>query len=185
MSMFLEPGRHPHRPEPVPSFAAGLLLAAALLVSRAATAGEPEDAPLPSLSGVQDPGPRGGSPGAGGPLPGLTASELALFNEGQFRASELEATCDTCSDVPPGTRIPPGSPPDTTNSAGLGGRFNSNSHGLHLFRKDNNMQPNGVTRDGEVRFCRNASPISLSAPPSCLPGVRGQRSPALIRAEKD
>ena len=125
MSMFLEPGPHPRGPEPVLSFAAGLLLAAALLVSRAATAGEPEDAPLPSLSGVHDPGPRGGSPGAGGPLPGLTTSELALFNEGGFRASELEATCDTCSDVPPGTRIPPGSPPDTTNSAGLGGRFNS------------------------------------------------------------
>lgn len=125
MSKFLEPDRHPHGPEPVLSLAAGLLLATALLVSRSAVAGEPEDAPLPSLGGVHDPGPRGGSPGAGGPLPGLTASELALFNEGQFRASELEATCDTCSDVPPGTRIPPGSPPDTTNSAGLGGRFNS------------------------------------------------------------
>jgi CxxC motif-containing protein (DUF1111 family) len=55
----------------------------------------------------------------------MTETEIALFNEGAFRASELEATCDTCSDVPPGTPIPPGSPPDTTNSAGLGGRFNS------------------------------------------------------------
>src|SRR5262249_20512565 len=79
----------------------------------------------PSPPEVRDPGPRGGSPGAGGPLPHLTDSELQLFNEGLFRASELEATCDTCSDVPPGTPIPPGSPPDTTNSAGLGGRFNS------------------------------------------------------------
>ena len=105
--------------------AAGVMIAAVVSLPRPANAGDPVDSLFPPLSGVHDPGPRGGSPGAGGPLPGLTDSELALFKEGQFRASELEATCDTCSDVPPGTPIPPGSPPDTTNSAGLGGRFNS------------------------------------------------------------
>ncbi len=77
--------------------------------------------------GVTDPGVRGGAPGAGGPIAGLNANELALWNEGRFRSTEVEATCDTCSDLPQGTPIPPGSPADTTNSAGLGGRFNSNS----------------------------------------------------------
>jgi hypothetical protein len=72
-----------------------------------------------------DPGVRGGAPGAGGPLPGLTPFETALWNEGRFRTTENEATCDTCSDVPPGTPIPAGSPPDTTNSAGLGARYNA------------------------------------------------------------
>src|SRR5215468_5476557 len=105
--------------------AAGVVIAAVVSLPRPASARDPVDTLFPPLSGVHDPGPRGGSPGAGGPVSGLTDSELALFKEGQFRASELEATCDTCSDVPPGTPIPPGSPPDTTNSAGLGGRFNS------------------------------------------------------------
>jgi len=125
MPKFLEPGRRPATHGRTLSITAGLLLVAGLLMPRSARAGDPVAALPPSVSGVHDPGPRGGSPGAGGHLPGLTASEIALFNEGLFRASELEATCDTCSDVPPGTPIPPGSPPDTTNSAGLGGRFNS------------------------------------------------------------
>jgi hypothetical protein len=72
-----------------------------------------------------DPGVRGGAPGAGGPLPGLTPFETALWNEGRFRTTENEATCDTCSDVPPGTPIPAGAPLDTTNSAGLGARHNA------------------------------------------------------------
>jgi hypothetical protein len=32
----------------------------------------------------KDPGVRGGPPGAGAPLPGLTRNELALFIEGKF-----------------------------------------------------------------------------------------------------
>ncbi|MGZ6134292.1 MAG: di-heme oxidoredictase family protein [Myxococcaceae bacterium] len=115
-------------PESRASLVLAVVIAALGLSPSAARAGDRSDFP-PELgrpvSGVHDPGPRGGSPGAGGPLQGLTGSELKLFNEGLFRATELEATCDLCSDVPPGTPIPPGSPPDTTNSAGLGGRFNS------------------------------------------------------------
>ena len=125
MPTFLEPGRSGRRVVLILWVGGCLLLAAVLLAPRSARAADPARQPLPALSAVHDPGPRGGSPGAGGPLPGLSMTELALFNEGLFRASELEATCDACSDVPPGTRIPPGSPPDTTNSAGLGGRFNS------------------------------------------------------------
>ena len=110
----------------------GMALALLCLVPQPARAGDRSDGNPgdpgnlpPSLAGVHDPGPRGGSPGAGGPISGMTRSELRLFNEGAFRTTEVESTCDTCSDVPPGTPIPPGSPPDTTNSAGLGGRFNS------------------------------------------------------------
>ena len=70
---------------------------------------------------AKDPGVRAGAPGAGGPLAGLNSNESALFSEGQFRMTELEATCDLCSQVPPGSPAPPG----VFNSAGLGGRFNA------------------------------------------------------------
>src|SRR5215468_3800793 len=125
MATFLEPGRRIRRAGFFLWLGGCLLLAAVLLVPRTARAADPASALLAAPRGVRDPGPRGGSPGAGGHLPGMSLTEIALFNEGAFRVSELEATCDTCSDVPPGTVIPPGSPPDTTNSAGLGGRFNS------------------------------------------------------------
>jgi CxxC motif-containing protein (DUF1111 family) len=84
--------------------------------------------PVPTVDpGVVDPGVRGGPPGAGTPIAGLNANELALFNEGKFRTVEEEATCDTCNDIPLGQPIPPDAPVDTTNSAGLGGRFNHTS----------------------------------------------------------
>ena len=73
-----------------------------------------------------DPGVRGGPPGAGEPVPGLTPNQLAMFNEGNFRVTELEATCDSCSDIIPGT--PTGQDPllqTITNSSGLGARFNA------------------------------------------------------------
>lgn len=124
MQKFMKQGSGAHSLHPSPLRGLGAALAVLCLVSSAARADEPESL-LPTLRGVHDPGPRGGSPGAGGPIQGLSGPEGALFKEGLFRAQELEATCDTCSDVPPGTPIPPGSPPDTTNSAGLGGRFNS------------------------------------------------------------
>src|SRR5262249_43738451 len=73
-----------------------------------------------------DPGVRGGPPGAGGPVSPIQVNELALFNEGKFRVTELEATCDICSDVLPGGIT--GEDPflqTKTNSAGLGARFNA------------------------------------------------------------
>jgi len=75
--------------------------------------------------GPKDPGVRGGPPGAGQPLPNIQVNELALFKEGQFRATEFESTCEGCSDLIPGT--PNGQDPllqTITNSAGLGARFN-------------------------------------------------------------
>ncbi|MFN7997593.1 MAG: di-heme oxidoredictase family protein [Bryobacteraceae bacterium] len=73
----------------------------------------------------KDPGVRGGTPGAGGPIPGLQVNELALFNEGILRTTQLEAVCDTCSDMTLGANT--GEDPNLatlTNSSGLGARFN-------------------------------------------------------------
>ena len=81
---------------------------------------------LTSLSSAQkDPGVRGGPPGSGNPLPGLTQNELALFNEGRLRTIQLESVCDDCSDVTLGSDT--GQDPNLatlTNSSGLGARFN-------------------------------------------------------------
>jgi hypothetical protein len=81
---------------------------------------------LTSLCVAQkDPGVRGGPPGAGGPVKGLTLNELALFNEGILRTTQLESVCDTCSDVTLGGNT--GEDPNLatlTNSSGLGARFN-------------------------------------------------------------
>lgn len=73
----------------------------------------------------KDPGVRGGPPGAGGPMPGLSPNELALFIEGKLRTTQLESVCDTCSDVTLGSDT--GQDPNLatlTNSSGLGARFN-------------------------------------------------------------
>ena len=73
----------------------------------------------------KDPGVRGGKPGAGGPISGLTDNELALFYEGIARTTQLESVCDTCNDVTLGAAT--GEDPNLatlTNSSGLGARFN-------------------------------------------------------------
>src|SRR3984893_5754341 len=73
----------------------------------------------------KDPGVRVGAPGAGGPITGLQVNELALFNEGKLRTTQLESVCDTCSDVTLGSNT--GEDPNLatlTNSSGLGARFN-------------------------------------------------------------
>lgn len=75
--------------------------------------------------GQKDPGVRPGSPSAGGPLPGLTLNELALFAEGKLRMTQLESVCDGCNDVTLGSDT--GQDPNLatlTNSSGLGVRFN-------------------------------------------------------------
>jgi len=80
-----------------------------------------------SLSFAQvDPGVRGGAPGAGRPLPGLTPVEQTVFDEGVQRMIQLEAVCDDCSDLTVGARIDPARANlvTETNSSGLGIRFN-------------------------------------------------------------
>jgi CxxC motif-containing protein (DUF1111 family) len=64
-----------------------------------------------AASGARDPGPRGGSPDAGGPLTGLSAGELAFFNSSQDTFQEVDDVAD-----------------------GLGPRFNMDScAGCHAF----------------------------------------------------
>jgi Di-haem oxidoreductase, putative peroxidase len=74
---------------------------AALLGSCVYTTGQAAEGPV-------DPGVRGGSPGAGGPLPGLSADELAFFNDGLTRFVTVESVSGG-------------------QNNGLGARFNSNS----------------------------------------------------------
>jgi CxxC motif-containing protein (DUF1111 family) len=73
-----------------------------------------------------DPGVRGGPPGAGFPLHGLTPTEQVIFDEGTQRAVQLEAVCDDCTDVTLGshTDLAKANLVTQTNSAGLGARFN-------------------------------------------------------------
>jgi len=86
-------------------------------------------ASLMSSTGVTaqtDPGVRGGPPGAGNIIAGTNYNETASFLEGKLRAEELEATCDGCSDVTPGSDT--GQDPNLatiTSSAGLGARHNA------------------------------------------------------------
>ncbi len=74
-----------------------------------------------------DPGIRPGTPGAGKPLAGLTATEQSMFEEAVQRAIQLEAVCDDCSDLTLGTHVDPAAAGvmAQTNSSGLGVRFNA------------------------------------------------------------
>jgi len=76
---------------------------------------------------AHDSGLRGGPPGAGQPLPGLTAIEQQMFNEGVQRSIQLEAVCDDCSDLQLGSFVEPSKANlvTLTNSSGLGTRFNA------------------------------------------------------------
>jgi CxxC motif-containing protein (DUF1111 family) len=81
---------------------------------------------------AHDPGPRPNpqSP-VPNPVPGLNENETALFNESLLRVSELEGSCDTCSQQPPnGPPIDPDpdnpfSPQSLVNSAGMSPVFNA------------------------------------------------------------
>src|SRR5579863_52439 len=73
---------------------------AVVLITCGYTFGQTRSAPV-------DPGVRGGAPGAGGPLQGLTADETAFFLDGQARFAEIEVVNKGANN-------------------GLGPRFNSN-----------------------------------------------------------
>jgi CxxC motif-containing protein (DUF1111 family) len=71
--------------------------------------------------GVTDPGPRGGAPGAGGPLPGLSSAQLAFFTNAQGVFTKVDG-------VP--------------NPGGLGPGFNLNScGGCHAFPATGGSSP--------------------------------------------
>src|SRR3984893_2314843 len=83
-------------------------------------------------SRAKDPGPRPNPESTiPNPVPGLSDNETALFNESLLRVSELEGSCDTCSQQPQG--VPPVdpdpanpfSPLKLVNSAGMSPVFNA------------------------------------------------------------
>ena len=100
---------------------------------------------------ASDPGVRGGDPGAGGPLPGLTDDELAFFNSGLTEFAEAEGvgdglgprfnldSCVGCHSQPaPGGTSPAVNPQVAVATAG-GAR---------------NTVPSFITIDGPVREAR-------------------------------
>ncbi len=85
-----------------------------------------------TLFKAKDPGPRPNPATVfPNPVPGLNENEVALFNESLLRVSELEGSCDTCSqqpqNVPPIDPDPqnPLSPLALVNSAGMSPVFNA------------------------------------------------------------
>jgi CxxC motif-containing protein (DUF1111 family) len=109
----------------------------------------------PAPKGPVDPGVRQGAPGAGDPLKGLTADELAFFQDGQARFADIESVTGGANN-------------------GLGPRFNSNQclscHGqpasggsaplpnpqvaVATLNGANNKVPWFITQNGPVRESR-------------------------------
>lgn len=86
-----------------------LLLPALVLLLAAALQGAPDSGP-PS-GGAHDPGVRGGAPGAGTPIAGLTTNQLAFFNAGLTNFGQIDSVTGSIG----GT------------GSGLGPRFNAES----------------------------------------------------------
>jgi CxxC motif-containing protein (DUF1111 family) len=123
------------------------------IVALAAVTGAGQVQPS-TRQGAQDPGPRGGPPGAGGPISGLTPAMSAVFTTGQTNFAEIEKVV----------------------SDGLGPRFNSNScvschaqpaaggsapssNPQVAFANSQNRLPSFITASGpvrEVRFIKNS-----------------------------
>ena len=91
-----------------------LLLVLALPLFGGTAMGQVPTVPdLPAVSPAKDPGVRGGSPGAGGPIHGLNTNERAFFSAGQDEFEEVQSV--------QGEATIPGTEP------GLGPRFNLDS----------------------------------------------------------
>jgi hypothetical protein len=85
---------------------------------------------LAATSGSHDPGPRGGAPGAGGPLAGLTPGQLAAFTDG---GNDFNTSHSVDGSLP------------GAEATGLGPTFNlENCGGYHAF-------PNGRVRGRRYR----------------------------------
>jgi len=105
-------------------------------------------------SSVTDPGVRGGAAGAGGPLTGLTAAQLAQFNSTQATFAEVDSVSGTI----------PGE-----GGAGLGPGFNMNScSGCHAFPASGGASPavNPQVAVATLHGARNTVPsfITLNGP---------------------
>ncbi|MCA1828660.1 MAG: hypothetical protein LC689_17190 [Myxococcales bacterium] len=92
------------------AFAAAAVSVASILACARGPASTDESLLLTSKA--VDPGPRGGAPGAGGPLAGLGHDEVQFFNDGRDRFMEVDSVSGAISGE---------------EGRGLGPRFNANS----------------------------------------------------------
>jgi len=129
---------------------------------------------------VTDPGVRGGAAGAGGPLQGLTPTQLTFFNAVAVRFLEVDSVSGNAGSSPNST---PPLQADETGS-GLGPRFNLNAcAGCHVFpavggsSPTTNPQISVATLDG----AKNTIPsfISINSPirEARFPNVPGTNTP--------
>ncbi len=107
-----------------------------------------------SHSNVTDPGVRGGAAGAGGPISGLTAAQLAQFNSAKVTFAEVDSVSGTI----------PGE-----GGAGLGPGFNMNScSGCHAFPASGGASPavNPQIAVATLHGARNTVPsfITINGP---------------------
>ncbi|HXZ53972.1 MAG TPA: di-heme oxidoredictase family protein [Burkholderiales bacterium] len=116
----------------------------------------PSLSPAPSGGQAQDPGVRGGAPGAGTPLPGLSAGQLAFFTSGQTAFNEAEDVGDGL-----GPRMNLDSCGGCHAQPGLGGSSPAVNPQAAFASQDGGTDrlPSFITRNGpvrEARFVKNA-----------------------------
>jgi hypothetical protein len=104
-----------------------------------------------STTGATDPGVRGGAPGAGGPIPGLTAAELAFFTASIARFNTIETvssglgpgfnelSCGACHISPIVGGSSPATNPQVTDGNAMGAQ---------------NVIPSFITANGPIREAR-------------------------------
>jgi len=74
-----------------PAFLSSSRVLASAIALATAFLAAPAFAQAPAIPRVADPGPRGGAPDAGGPLPGLGTLDQALFNSAKTRFQEVDS----------------------------------------------------------------------------------------------
>jgi CxxC motif-containing protein (DUF1111 family) len=140
--------------------------------SRGSTAGSGGGSTNP---GVQDPGPRAGSAGAGQPLPGLTSDQLEYFQNGLARFNQTDSVSGTIAGEP-GGGLGPGYNSTSCQSChaqpGTGGTSPSLNAYPNIGQNPQiaaanadgalNTLPNFITADGPVREVRFPFLVSAS-----------------------
>src|ERR1700752_4377242 len=109
----------------------------------------------PSRGGGTDPGVRGGEPGAGGPLPGLSNAELQFFNASKEVFQEVDVVPDGL-----GPRFNLDSCSGCHSQPAIGGSAPAKNPqvGVATASGAKNLLPSFITADGpirEARFVRN------------------------------
>ena len=107
--------------------------------------------PTQPAAGVHDPGARGGPPGAGGPLPGLTADEKTFFDDGLAKFLEIETVKDGL-----GPRFNANQCSSCHSHPAVGGSSPASNPQVSIATLDgaHNTVPWFIARDGPVREVR-------------------------------